>query len=511
MSMRGVYQRGLGSLCLTITCIGLLAASPVQAQSPTFTDVTSAAELSNVLRGPGLAWGDYNGDGRLDIFITAWTLVGGAPVNKLWRNDGDGTFTDVAATAQVQGFNNFSSSAAWGDFNNDGKLDLYVTNFPRDEQDFLYQNNGASFSIRLPNTVKGNPKWSAWGDYNLDGNLDLALARFNGPNLLFRNNGNGTFTDVSAAAGIDDIRDSERVCWVDYDNDGLPDMYIVNIYQENRLLHNEGDGTFEDVTAAAGVGSAGIGRHCAWADYDRDGDMDLYAVNIGSNILFQNNGDGTFTRVAGQAAQTGAAWVAWMAGWADYNLDGTPDLYVASGAESKNGERDTMFRNNGDGTFTDVTAAPFTRADSSSGMAWGDYDDDGDADVYVLNYGEDVLYRNDTTPNTGQGALKIRPFRLGKAPSDSSAEGLGAKVWVYDAGTTTLRGYHEIMSGPDAPEVVFGLPTSGTYDVKVQFTSRTGSPGGAVVIDKSDNGTKYGGITVPRTIAVKEKENTVFP
>ncbi|HCQ03268.1 MAG TPA: hypothetical protein DIT99_22435, partial [Candidatus Latescibacteria bacterium] len=111
----------------------------------------------------------------------------GSPINKLWRNNGDGTFTNTAAAAQVAGFNSFSSSAAWADFNNNGRLDLYVSNFPRDQQDILYQNNGGTFSILLPNTVKGNPLWAAWGDYNLDGSLDLAIARFNGKNLLFKN------------------------------------------------------------------------------------------------------------------------------------------------------------------------------------------------------------------------------------------------------------------------------------------------------------------------------------
>lgn len=204
-------RHSLGPLGLLMVCIGLLSTDPALAQSPTFTDVTSASQLSNPLRGPGLAWGDYNGDGKQDLFITAWTLAGGSPINKLWQNNGNNTFSNVGNSVNIQGFNNFTSSSAWADYNNDGKLDLYVTNFPRDEQDFLYQNTGNSFVIIQPNTLKGNPVWSAWGDFNLDGNLDLAVARFNGPNLLFRNNGNGTFSDVSAASGVNDLRDSERV------------------------------------------------------------------------------------------------------------------------------------------------------------------------------------------------------------------------------------------------------------------------------------------------------------
>ncbi|MEE2991741.1 MAG: VCBS repeat-containing protein [Gemmatimonadota bacterium] len=487
----------------------LLWSAAAYAQAPVFTDVTGTAGILNTLRGPGLAWGDFDGDSDLDIFITAWTLVGGSPINKLWRNNGDGTFTNTASAAQVDGFNNFSSSAAWADFNNNGRLDLYVSNFQRDRQDFLYQNNGGTFSILLPNTVKGNPLWAAWGDYNLDGDLDLAIARFNGKNLLFENNGNGTFSDVSAAAGIDDVRDSERVVWVDYNNDGAPDLYTVNIYQENRLYKNNGDGTFDDVTFAAGLGAAGLGRHGTWADYDIDGDMDLYLVNVGGNILFKNNGNGTFSRTA-EAGSTGTVWVSWMAGWSDFNLDGHQDLIVASGAESADGERNTIFNNNGNGTFTDATVAPFTTADSSAGAAWGDYDGDGDADLYILNYGADILYKNDTVPTSGQGALKIRPFRQGSAPSDSAADGIGAKVTVFDAGTTTIRGYHEIMSESNALEVIFGLPTGGTYDVQVEFTSTNGAIGGARVINKNDD-VKFSGISVPNTIIVKESENSTFP
>ena len=130
----------------------LLWSAAASAQAPVFTDVTGPAGILNTLRGPGLAWGDFDGDSDLDIFITAWTLVGGSPINKLWRNNGDGTFTNTAAAAQVAGFNSFSSSAAWADFNNNGRLDLYVSNFPRDQQDILYQNNGGTFSILLPNT-----------------------------------------------------------------------------------------------------------------------------------------------------------------------------------------------------------------------------------------------------------------------------------------------------------------------------------------------------------------------
>ena len=500
--MKRYKELRMGFAVVFVCLVGVL---PARSQVPAFTDVTGAAGIANSLYSPGLAWADYDGDGDLDLFVTAWTFTGGFPINKLWRNDGGGAFTNVASSLNVAGFNNYSSSASWADFNNDGRLDLYVTNFTRDEQDVLYQNNGTSFSILLPNVVKGNPRWSAWGDYDLDGDLDLYLARYNGPNLLYQNNGNGSFTNVpSGTTGIHDYRDSERVCWIDYDGDGYPDLFIVNNYQENRLYRNQGDGSFEDVTVASGLGGAGQGRHCAWADYDNDGDMDLYVANIGANVLYSNEGE-SFERQTGEAAQTASAWRSWFAGWADYNLDGTPDLFIASGAESENGERRILFANNGDGTLTDVTAAPFTAAKSGAASAWGDYDNDGDADLYVTNYGPDELFRNDTVPNPGQTFLKIRPFRLG------SADGIGARIWVFDGGTTTLRAYHEIVSGADALEAIFGLPAAGSYDVKVQFTSRTGTPGGAVVIDKNDDAAKYGAVTIPRTLVVEENENTIIP
>jgi len=505
-------KRGIKGISISLIGMWCTQVAPALAQAPSFTDITSSAEISNDLRSPGIAWGDYNGDGNLDVFVTAWTFIGGFPLNKLWKNDGDGTFTNVASSVNLAGFNNFSSSASWCDFNNDGRLDIYVTNFSRDEQDFLYQNNGGSFSILLPNTVKGSPLWAAWGDFNLDGNLDFYVARFNNENLLFRNNGNGTFSNVTSTALVGDVRDSERAVWVDYDNDGDPDLYVVNLYQENILFKNNGDNTFTDATGEAGVGSAGLGRHATWADYDTDGDMDLFVANIGANILYNNNGDGTFARVTGSAAdQTVNSWVSWMAGWADFNLDGNTDLFIASGAESSAGERRSLFANNGDGTFTDVSAAPFTTADSTSGAAWGDFDNDGDEDLYMLNYGPDAFFRNDTTPNGTRSFLKIRPLRQGSAPSDSAAEGIGAKITVFDAGTSAIRGYKEIISGSDALEAVFGLPAAGTFDIQVSFTSRTGSPGGFVRIDKADNNTKYGSVTLPLTIIVKESENAVFP
>lgn len=505
-------KRNWVMLSLALLSAWLVQAPPVMAQAPVFTDFTTGAEISNSLRSPGIAWGDYNGDGNLDIFVTAWTFIGGFPLNILWKNDGDGTFSNVAQSVGLAGFNNFSSSASWVDFNNDGRLDVYVTNFTRDEQDFLYQNNGSSFSILLPNTVKGNPLWASWGDFDLDGNLDFYLARFNNENLLFKNNGNGTFSNVTSTAGVGDVRDSERAVWVDYDNDGDPDLYVVNLYQENILFKNNGDNTFTEASGPAGIGSAGLGRHATWGDYDNDGDSDLFVANIGANVLYSNDGDGTFTRITGSVVeQTTASWVSWMAGWSDFNLDGDADLFVASGAESSAGERRSLFANNGDGTFTDVSAAPFTVSDSTSGSAWGDYDNDGDEDLYLLNYGPDSFFRNDTTPAGTQAFLKIRPFRQGTAPSDSAADGIGAKVTVFTAGTSTIVGYQEISSGSDALEAVFGLPVAGTYDIQVDFLSRTGTPGGAVKIDKADDIAKFGGVSLPATMVIKESENAVFP
>ena len=236
----------------------------------------------------------------------------------------------------------------------------------------------------------------AVGDFNRDGIDDIFMAD-GVSNLLLKGNPDGTFTNVSKEAGIDTSRGGKGVTFADYDNDGYPDIFVVGFEEPNILYHNNGDGTFTDVTAKAGVGHKGFGTSACWADIDRDGNLDLYVVNNGDikkvfptypwksknaepNILYRNNGDGTFTDITKKSGVGDKGW-SLACGFADYNNDNYPDLAVANDFGEK-----VLYRNNGDGTFTDVTKkAGVSNIGYGMGVSWGDYNNDGLLDLYFSN------------------------------------------------------------------------------------------------------------------------------
>lgn len=304
-----------------------------------FTDVAAAANVA-AGAGRGVAVGDYNKDGRADIFVAADGHY------LLYRNNEDGTFTEVDEAAGLTAGDAQGRAAAWADYNGDGNLDLYVVN--------------AS------------------------------------PDRLYRNNGDGTFTDVSAEAGISSDAVGHAVAFTDLTGDGHPDLYVANEGQDDLYINN-GDGTFSKADpAAAGIAESANSWSVAVADYNGDGRPDIFVANDGSAAVYRNDGGGMFTNVAaaaGIAALTADAQSRAVA-LADYDKDGDQDLFIG------NVGQDLLFRNNGDGTFADVTMAvglvenPVAAA---AGAAWGDYDNDGDPDLIVVNEGQDRLYRNTTT------------------------------------------------------------------------------------------------------------------
>jgi hypothetical protein len=330
----------------------------------------------------GLAVGDYDGDGWEDLYITQ---PSGLP-NRLYRNQGDGTFADVSAAAGVDLLDD-SSMALFADVDSDGDLDLLVI-LPR--QPLLLRNQGdgrfvadrnAGFAEHADRAAMLTG--AALADYDQDGDLDLYVCAYdfwqsgatydaptpyydavNGPpNFLFRNRGDGTFEDVTEAAGLmaGNNRYSFAAAWADYDSDGDQDLYVANDFGRNNLYRNNGDGTFTDVAAEAGVDDLAAGMSASWADYDGDGNLDLYVGNMWSsagqrvtdqpefdatttdpklkelfqrhargNSLFRNRGDGTFEDVSERLGVTMGRW-AWACDFADLDNDGRQDLYVQNG------------------------------------------------------------------------------------------------------------------------------------------------------------------------------------
>ena len=375
----------------------------------TMTRDTLSAVATNGGATFGSAWIDYDGDGDLDLF----TVNFNAQDNALFRNDG-GTFVKMTAadvgSIVADGGNSFGTS--WGDYDNDGDLDAFVANAnpsTTNEIDFLYRNDGGGMFTRILTgpiaTAGGFTTGGSWVDYDNDGFLDLFAVNNNQVNFLFHNNGDGTFTRILTGDIVQSVARFHGCSWSDYDNDGDMDVFIAcNIGSANRLYRNDGGGTFTKITTGAIVTDVGSAQGGSWGDYDNDGDMDLFVPNRSNqnNNLYRNNGDGTFTRMtAGEVGSlVGDGGDSFGSGWSDIDNDGDIDLFVANWS----GQNNFLYINNGDGTFTrELSGAIVNDGGESQAVAWGDYDRDGFEDLFVANgyfaNENDFLYRNDGTGN----------------------------------------------------------------------------------------------------------------
>ncbi|TMP98407.1 MAG: hypothetical protein E6L09_11715 [Verrucomicrobia bacterium] len=381
---------------------------------PTFTKITTGLIATDGGDSSGCAWGDFDNDGFPDLFVG-----NGGTKNFLYRNNGDGTFTKRtnAAPALDSGF-----GGSWGDFNNDGWLDLFVANRA---VNYLYQNNGDGTFTRVTPFAgaAGATSWSgSWGDYDRDGWLDLFISNGGGNNnALFHNSGDGTFTKITAARIVGDGGVSIGAAWQDYDGDGWPDLFVANNGGNNFLYRNLRNGTFARVTAGRIATDSQSAIVPDWGDYDNDGWPDLAVGCFGRNLLYRNLGDGAFAR------QTNGPVVldpqnSEIVQWIDYDNDGFLDLYSANDG----GQNNTLYHNNGDGTFTKITAGSLVNdGGKSAGCAWADYDNDGFLDLFVANWQgsrPNFLYRNNGNTNHW---LKVKC--VGSA---SNRAGIGAKVRV---------------------------------------------------------------------------------
>lgn len=387
----------------------------------TFTDVTQTAGLAVELYGLGAAAADYDNDGDTDIYITA------LGPNRLFRNNGKGAFEDVTTRAGV-GDPGFSTGALWFDYNRDGRLDLFVANYVEwsAETDRFCSLDGKTKSYCTPEAYKGQSP------------------------TLYRNKGNGTFENVTRAAGLYDASNKMLgVALIDYDNDGHIDLFGANDTQPNRLYRNKGDGTFTDVALAAGVayndaGVARAGMGVDAADYDGSGRQSLVIGNFSNEMiaLYSNEGKGLFIDEApgstiGKASQLTLTFACFFF---DFDLDGLPDILAVNGhvADDINkaqrhvtyAQSPHLFRNRGAGKFdvaSSSVGSAFTQAVVGRGAAYGDYDNDGDLDVVITtNNGTARLLRNDIG-----GARALRVKAVG---TSSNRDAIGAKVRVIVEG-----------------------------------------------------------------------------
>lgn len=391
-----------------------------------FTDVTASAGIDVRTYGMGVATGDYDNDGYLDLLITAF-----GP-ETLLHNNGNGTFTDVTAQAGVSD-PQWSTSAAFVDYDRDGHLDLFVANY-------------------LDFTVAGNKRCA-----DPAGGRDYCGPRAYHPvrDRLYRNDGRGHFTDVSESAGITRADGAGLgVAIGDYNADGWPDIYVANDATPNQLWINRGNGTFEDqgLLSGAAVNAAGNpegSMGIASGDYDRDGDEDLFVTNLTGEgaVLYANDGHGNFEDVrtrAGLGAPTGP-FTGFGTDWIDYDNDGWLDLFVTNGAvntmESQRGQPapfrmpSQLFRNLGTGRFADLSASAgpaLARLDVGRGAAFGDLDNDGDVDIVATtNNGPARLLLNQAA--AGAHWLGVRVAQPG-----GNRFGAGAWIGLERAGQPTL-------------------------------------------------------------------------
>jgi len=481
---------------------------------PFFLDVTRSAGLAGKTvfggektkkyiietTGGGVAFVDYDGDGWPDIFLVNGSRLEGfgnqpPPTNKLYRNKHDGTFEDVTKRAGLD-HSGWGQGICAGDFDNDGHIDLFVTYWG---QNVLYRSNGDGTFRDVTEAAGLKSPRARWGsgcafvDYDRDGRLDLfvsnyvdfdpatapepgtnARCQFKGlpvncgprglkgeSDLLFHNNGDGTFTDVSEKAGIAKIRGNYGlgVLTGDFDNDGWPDIYVANDTNASLLFHNRHDGTFEEIGVPAGCaydadGKEVSGMGVAAADFDGDGWLDIFKTNFSDEpaSLYRNTGDGMFEE-AGLRAGIGRnqKWLGWGCGFVDYDNDGWPDLFLVNGHVYPEVDRanlglsfrqpKVLYRNLGGARFEDVSAqagAAVTSPAVGRGAAFGDFDNDGKIDIVINNMNDvPTLLRGNC--NNRNHWLKVQT--IGKK---SNRSGIGARVYCV---TGKRRQMDEIRSG----------------------------------------------------------------
>ncbi len=433
------------SVSTGVVCL-LSFVQPAPAQ--TFTRILSGPHVNNVAASRSVNWVDVDGDGDLDLFVS--NGLEGGQNNVLYINNGADssyTFTQVNGDPIVQD-NMPSDGSSWGDVDNDGDMDAFVVNW-YDLNNLFYLNNGnGTFTQVTTGTIVNDGGYSetcSWGDYDNDGYLDLYVTNSGSPtlgakvNFLYKNNGNGTFSKITTGEITTDARYSRGANWVDYDNDGDLDMFVANERnQANNLYKNmlkeTGTATFTKITTGSIVTDLASSWSSSWGDYDNDGDLDVFVTNgwpSGQNdFLYDNNGDGTFTRVTTGPEVTDAAYSA-CAGWGDYDNDGDLDLFVTT-AYGPSASKNLLYQNNlietGTATFTKITTGDVVNdLGYSYGFAWGDYDQDGDLDIYTaktFNEAESsVLYRNDNS--NANRWLEVRCVG-----DSSNRSGIGTKVWV---------------------------------------------------------------------------------
>jgi enediyne biosynthesis protein E4 len=537
-SAEAVLGQGVSSRGVKPRARGKPSGRPFQAR---FTDVARQAGLTQPIVyggvdtkryiievvGCGVAFLDYDNDGWLDLFILSGTRLENAPpgtTNRLYKNNRDGTFTDVTGKAGLTR-TGWASAVTVGDYDNDGFDDLFITYYGHN---VLYHNNGdgtftdVTVKAGLRQDVVRYGSGCTWLDYDRDGRLDLFVANYLNTTLeklpkpgenpdcrwkgmpvncgprglppgfveLFHNNGDGTFTNVSRQSGVAAASGSYPMTAVaaDYDNDGWPDIYVACDSTPSWLFRNQHDGTFREEALERGAalsedGLEQAGMGVGLGDYDLDGSLDIFKTHFSddTNVLYRNDGKGNFDDVtirAGLGVET--RYVGWGTGMVDLDNDGLPDLFLVTGSVYPEVEQKLpaypfrtprlVFRNLGEGRFEELIdeAGPgVAAAHASRGCAFGDFDNDGDVDILVMNMNEPPsLLRNDVS---GHGHwLKVLLIGV-----KSNRSAIGARVRARYGGRTQAQEVTAQSSFYSANDrrLHFGLGTATFADLTIRWPS----------------------------------------
>ena len=498
--------------------------------SPHFVEVTKSAGIAFThtngadgayhlpeTLGAGGAFFDYDNDDNLDLFLvnsgsTHSTTANTPYKNVLYRNNGDGTFTDVTEQSNLDTLSGYNHGVVAADYDNDSDQDLYITSLGANH---LYRNNGdGTFTDTTELSGIGSTLWSSsatFFDYDLDGYLDLYVVNYvyyrldqtyqpciefgyqdycnlryyeGAPDQLYRNNGDGTFTDVTKTAGINDQGGPFQgkglgVIASDLNNDGFTDLYVANDGTPNYLFYNNGDGTFTEIAAwvgcaysSEGLAQAGMGVDAG--DYNGDGLMDIFVTNFSeeTNNLYRNNGDGTFTDTIYEVNLGDPTYlpVGFGTGFFDYDNDSDLDIFVANGHVTEHihhrsdlltyGQRNQLFQNDGLGKFVQMSPELekgfLTEEKISRGSIFADYDNDGDVDLLVTQLNQPAkLYRNQTSnQEKSNNWLQIKVVGV-----RNNRNGFGARMTLQMGNlsiTKETRSSSGYLSSHD-PRVTFGI------------------------------------------------------
>ena len=477
--------------------------------------------------GSGAAWGDYDNDGWLDLFVVnfAGSLTKDGQASQvspaacaLYHNNGDGTFTEMSRLAGVV-IKCWGMAAAWGDYDNDRWPDLFISSY---DKNHLFHNNSDGTFTELSDRAgmadyEGFWTGASWGDYNLDGFLDIYVCGYvkytyqtsletsiqydvevpaslnpsSFPperNLLFKNNGNGTFTEIGKKAGVtNDNGRSLASVWVDFDADGWPDIYVANDVSDNVLYKNMGNGIFHEISHQALVADYRGAMGIAVGDWDGDADYDMFITHwiAQENALYSN----LFTQLTSTdnplrelrfmdeadrfgLGQIALDFVGWGTSFLDYDNDGRPDLFVVNGSTFQQKEdprllvpmRDLLFWNKGnkEGFFevSSVSGEVFREEFVGRGAAFGDYDNDGDVDIFIVNNsGPAKLLRND-----GGNANNWLEVRLEGVTSNSSGIGVKMRVVTKESAQVQQAGSQGSYCSQNSPVLHFGLGQASRVD-----------------------------------------------